>query len=394
MYLKLGESIFPVIFNDVAMRHELSEKTEIRFMEQPNGTIVCSYIVAAEDTFDSPFSREARGIVFDASGEIISRPLHKFFNVNERTETQLANIDWTDVSRVMVKRDGSMIHTVAIKDGLKLFDLKSKKSFSSDVVLQAEEWLSQDPWRYGAYHALCTYAVTHDLTAIFEWTSPTARIVLHYPENELQLLHIRENNTGRYFTKAELIKLSRECHVPLVKDDESIQDLIANNPKSWVEIAQAIEGVEGWVIQFNNGDMVKLKTKWYLERHRAMTFLRERDIALMTLHESIDDLKSLLVGEGADITEILKIEADVVHRIDEMIESITSTFEQWKHLERKDFALKFGRTGENHAHFGLMMHLYSEKEPDYKNYFEKNYLKEIYSLRQLNILQSVAEIEQ
>jgi RNA ligase len=180
----------------------------------------------------------------------------------------------------------------------------------------------------------------------------------------------------------------------LVKDDESIQDLIANNPKSWVEIAQAIEGVEGWVIQFNNGDMVKLKTKWYLERHRAMTFLRERDIALMTLHESIDDLKSLLVGEGADITEILKIEADVVHRIDEMIESITSTFEQWKHLERKDFALKFGRTGENHAHFGLMMHLYSEKEPDYKNYFEKNYLKEIYSLRQLNILQSVAEIEQ
>ncbi len=33
--------------------------------------------------------RECRGIIFDtATGEILRRPFHKFFNVNEREETQ------------------------------------------------------------------------------------------------------------------------------------------------------------------------------------------------------------------------------------------------------------------------------------------------------------------
>jgi hypothetical protein len=39
------------------------------------------------------------------------------------------------------------------------------------------------------------------------------------------------------------------------------------------------------------------------------------------------------------------------------------------------------------------MQKYSGKEPDYKGFFEKHCLAEEFSLRQLNLLQSVAEEE-
>jgi hypothetical protein len=133
--------------------------------------------------------------------------------------------------------------------------------------------------------------------------------------------------------------------------------------------------------------MVKVKTKWYLERHRAMTFIRERDIAEAVLNESIDDLKSLLVSENVNIDEILKIEELVLQFIRTMAASVDRIYEAHKDLSRKDFAIKF----KGHEMFGLLMAKFIGKEPDYKSYFEKNILKEQFTLRQLVLVPSIAE---
>lgn len=399
MYIRLLKELpFPVLTHDTAMRQALKEKEEIRFMEQPNGTTVCSYIVSAEGTFDDCYAREARGIVFDAKGKVIARPLHKFFNVNERPETLIEKIDWTKVTRVMDKRDGSMIHTVlAQSDEERLcagatFTFKSKKSYTSDVAIQAKEWIFKQTDNI-KWVEFCNYVVANGQTAIFEWTSPIARIVLAYPKDELRLLHVRDNTTGEYLTRVDLEKLADKFGIPVVAHADSIMDMIATDPKMLLDLAQTLEGVEGWVIQFENGDMVKLKTKWYCERHRAMTFIRERDLATLVLREELDDLKALLVGEGANIDEIIEIEARVVKDIDEIINAVCFTFDEFKTLDRKTFAMKFGPQGEGHPYFGLLMHKYSGKEPDYKDYFERNLLREKYSLRQLNLMQSTAEAE-
>ena len=228
--------------------------------------------------------------------------------------------------------------------------------------------------------------------------------MLAYGNDDLQLLHVRDNVTGEYASKEDLQRLATEYGVSLSKHSE-LSHRIDNalfmhnsklhelDVKKFLEqLMEETEGVEGVVIQFKNGDMVKLKTKWYLERHRAMTFLRERDIALMVLRESLDDLKALLVGEGANIAEILVIEARVVHELNEIQKSVEGAYEAYKDLDRKTFALRFQNGEHAHKHFPLLMQKFSGKEPDYKGYFERKFLPE-FPLRQLNLVQSVAEVE-
>jgi hypothetical protein len=89
------------------MRSRVSHKEEIREAEiDPNLSCFC-YMLSAENTFDSDWARECRGIVFNtSSGQVVGRPLHKFFNVGEREDTRSERIDWSKVIRVMDKRDG------------------------------------------------------------------------------------------------------------------------------------------------------------------------------------------------------------------------------------------------------------------------------------------------
>ena len=386
---------FPTItVNLKEIKQELASIPEIRFAEQPNGTTVCCYIVAAEGTFDSNLAREARGMVFDRTGRIISRPLHKFFNVNERPETHVDQIDWSKVYRVMVKRDGSMIHTVENSNhdnGRDYYWLKSKKSFTSDVVIQTEKWIDGSENKKNLKD-FCNTIVGQNKTAIFEWTSPEARIVLPYEQPELTLLHIRCNYTGEYAKNEELEYYSKTYNIPLVAEDiEAKNILLEKGPSALLDHALNLQGVEGWVIQFEDGNMVKLKTKQYLELHRVMTFLRERDVALMVLREQLDDLKTTLVAEGCDLAQVLDIEARVVQKIDTIINSVENTYNEWKQLDRKSFAIKFGSNGENHPFFGLLMSKYTGKEPNYKDYYEKNHLSNDFTLTQLNMKQVVVE---
>lgn len=330
------------------------------------------YMISGEDTFATPELRECRGIVFNTTDEsVVSRPLHKFFNVGERESTRVENVDWSKVVRVMDKRDGSMIHTVKTSDG---FRLKSKKSFTSDVAIAATKWINS-PAGIDTYR-LCEMMVDNNFTVIFEWTSPSARIVLNYPESQLQLLHVRDNVTGEYMPVTQGLFNTLFLGVKVV--DEVDEFFVDGQFKIELimEAAKTREGVEGWIVQFEDGEMVKIKTEWYLIRHRAMTFLRERDIAQLVLDEGLDDLKSILIGDGVDISKILEIEARVVNHFNTLSKEVEDTVAKSATLERKDFAIKHN----GHPHFGLLMHRFVGKTPNYKEYFERHILREQYSL--------------
>lgn len=408
-YLPLEkDSPFPIIQHIAQLSERVAHKEEIRFMER-DGCTTCSYIVAGQDTFDDGYSRECRGIVFGSTGETVSRPLHKFFNINERPETRFDAINWDSVSRIMEKRDGSMIHTVACEDGMpKLhealrgkarFTLKSKKSFTSDVVESCKAWLMSDyaevgGWAGGPivkpYVELGNWCVEEGQTAIFEFTSPTARIVIGYKVPELRLLHVRDNVTGRYVSQKGLESLSKTFDVPLVDHVVIIQP-VKEQVRGFMQtqVDDSVENLEGWVIQFENGDMVKLKTKWYMDRHTAFTFLRNRDIAKMVVDESLDDLKSKLVGDGIDITPILEVEKSVISIIRLLEIELEGLFMTTVGKDRKTVALEH----QGQRLFGLLMQKYSGKEPDVKEYFRKKMLDELFDLTQINLLDTIAEVE-
>lgn len=342
------------------MRAELADRPEFRFASF-EGMTVCCYMVANDNSFSSPLALECRGVTFGADGAVIGRPLPKFFNVGERADTLPDVLDWDAVVEVYDKRDGSLIHTVATDDG---YRLKSKKSFTAPQVAAAQAWIRERP----RFHELLE-TVAHQWTVIMEWTAPDNRVVLDYTEPQLTILHLRHNETGKFFPRAGLEEICAERGIPLV-------NTAPVKPQSLLDLAQTAEGIEGWVLQFRDGTLMKLKTRWYLDRHHWMTTLRERDVAAAVLDETLDDIKTVLAHEPETLARIAAIEACVVQEIDALIRTVDELFASVAGKDRKTVAIE----NRGHPLFAMLMHRYSGKEPDFKRHYRRAILDERWSL--------------
>ncbi len=359
----------------------IQDLPEIKLMTQSNQSIVACYLVGKQDTFNHTYARECRGITFDGlSKKVICRPLHKFFNINEREETQLSALSSEiDVVRMMDKMDGSML-SPALIDGQ--IDFKTKKSFESDVAKSAKTWLFA-PQQKG-YIEFCLKLLSEGLTPIFEYVSPQNRIVLNYEKENLTLLHVRDQITGDYLNLSELRPWLNRYEIPVIEEFPK---------KAFTEIMDDLkvrQGIEGYVIQFKNGEMVKAKTEWYLKLHKCVTFLRKRDVALLVLEEKIDDVKSAILETQGTLDAVLEIEADVVQRLNDLQFAVEEIYEKIKEVQdRKSIALQY----KDHPYFSLIMSRYSGKEVDYQGYFIRNLINEYYDLSVINTGKEMIDLE-
>ncbi len=366
---------FPLIDHIDDLLPHISGKPEIRVMDQDNGTKVVCYMVNNDETFDNAFAKECRGITFDSTGKLICRPLHKFFNVNENESVRVENLRGRKIDRVMDKRDGSMITPTLVRRGDSLtIRCKSKKSFESDVAVHAQNFILAND----NYREFCEVMLDAGLTPVFEWTSRKSRIVIDYGDTDvLTLLHVRENNTGVYVRSEALRDLcATPYHIPLVESHRWPSTVSID---ALLDKAQTEQGIEGWVVQFEDGDMVKIKTKWYLDLHHVVTFLRERDIAEMVVDETLDDVKSVFKEQGLSLDRIHEIEKSVTDIIVGIRDEVESLVESSSSMDRKSFAIAH----RDHDYFGLAINRFIGKEPDYLDFFRKNVLRERFSLDQI-----------
>jgi RNA ligase len=349
----------------------VADKKEIRFAEHHNGVTIGCYMFMDSRTFDSPHALECRGIAFDSSGAICSRPLHKFFNVGEKdwlTPERIRAL--AEAPRTMEKLDGSMISTAWVNGELAW---RSKKSFTSDVVRLTKEFLAGQPDE--SLTAFATTLAASGYTATFELTHPLARIVVGQDEARLRLLHVRENITGAYVMldpQSHVHELIARYNVPCVPIYEA--------PVTWAfDSLEGMKDQEGYVLQFGTGDMAKLKCPWYARLHRSITFLRERDIALASLSEDLDDLKATLAEAGIDLTPVNEVEARVKALLLTLMSQIDEVMTRDGGLGRKEFAI----ANSAHPLFGLLMAQYLGKELNLSDWFIKHRLKDEFSLRVL-----------
>lgn len=362
--------MFPIIKHLDELKEKVSHKPEIRFMEHDNGLTTVCYMISNNDTFfgeDKEWSRECRGITFHKDGSIACRPMHKFFNINENEETQRHKIDFSKVVRKMDKLDGSLISACVIDGEVKL---KSKKSFNSSVAILANQFIKYKE----NYHEFCRHLDNLGYSPDFEFTSHKARIVINHKEEKLTLLHIRSKSTGKYLPTQDLRFISAMFLIPLV--DEYSHDW------SWFEDQiENSEGIEGFVFQFEDGSMVKYKTKWYLNLHGLVTFKSERDIAEMILTENIDDYKSYLysVEDIELLQKISEIEQIITTDLVQIEEEVEKNVNENKHLSRKDFAIKF----KDHKFFSLIINMYLDNEVNIKEFYYKNFFKDKFSILQV-----------
>ena len=115
---------FPEINHIIDVLPHIEGRNEFRIFDKEWYKVI-NYVVAFEETFQwddndpvgSAIRRECRGLVFDtATGNLISHPYHKFFNVGEREETQVNKVNLYEPHVVLEKLDGccdenTILHT-------------------------------------------------------------------------------------------------------------------------------------------------------------------------------------------------------------------------------------------------------------------------------------------
>lgn len=358
---------FPWIEKISDVQPFVADKKEIRFSEQPNGCTVGCYMFMDGNTFDTPQALECRGIAFDRSGRIVSRPLHKFFNVGEKPWLMPEQLsERHDVAAIQDKIDGSLIATAWIDGELVL---RSRKSFTSDVVALAEEIMERKP----LLREFASEVAYSGMTACFEITHPKARIVVdHGSEPSLRLLHVRANVSGEYVLldpRHGIHELIAEYGVERVRH-------FPGDLRTAMLSLEGMKDAEGYVAQFDSGDMCKIKCPWYLRLHRSITFLRERSIAELALNEELDDTKSDLLEAGVDLAAVLAVESrlkDILIRISDEVDAI---YEADKALDRKTFAIKH----KTHPYFSMAMSRYIGRDPEVREWYRKHRLREDFGL--------------
>jgi RNA ligase len=292
---------FPQINNINDVLPHISGKEEFRVMQKDWYTVV-NYAVAFEDTFQwddtdpvgSAVCRECRGLIFDTeTGNLISRPYHKFFNAGEKDETQLNKINLYEPHVVLEKLDGSMIRPIPTKEGFRL----ATKAGVTDVAMNAEVFIASDM----DYVELIRGLIEGGVTPIFEWCSRKNRIVLDYPEDQLILTAIRDTATGLYIPYAEMVEIAEHAGIPVVK---AVDGLAVQNIELFVKQVREWDDGEGVVLRFDTGRMVKVKADDYVLRHKSKDSIsQEKNVLQTILDDAVDDLVPLLTPEDAQRVE-------------------------------------------------------------------------------------------
>jgi RNA ligase len=281
---------FPEIRTIEDVLPHIEGRDEFVVAEREDYTVI-NYIVAMADTFDmtgpddltGAMRRECRGLIFDRDGVLMSRPFHKFFNVNERAETQTHEIDMSQPHVIMEKMDGSMIRPVLVDGYLRL----ATKMGVTNVAMEAEAWLAAQDSEYKDW--LRVY-MANGYTPIFEWVSPFNQIVLAYEIEDLVLLAIRDNVTGEYIDLAEELTEVR-CPFTVVHSYGSME----GNILEYIDRQRGTEGREGDIIRFADGHMLKVKNDWYVRIHKTIDRITfDRNIVDLIINEEVDDVIPML----------------------------------------------------------------------------------------------------
>ncbi len=195
----------------------------------------------------------SRGIIFNRkTGEVAARPFPKFFNLNQRIETQERNLPWHDSGgfRIFKKEDGWL--GILYRYGGQ-HRISTRGSFKSVGAIWATEFLKK-------------YDLTglpDDITLIFEIICPATKIVVDYGNREdLVLLAAYNRHTGEEYDWKQVEKWGKEFDFTVVESYD----------QNWLGFCRGqikqISGaeLEGFVIRFANGLRIKIKSEDYFRR--------------------------------------------------------------------------------------------------------------------------------
>ena len=256
--------IFPIFEGNVldSIRKVIKQYPKIK-EHCKNGYISFDYLDNAEfpindhNLWEIATIRECRGLIISPiTGNVLARRYHKFFNINEREETYLENINLENFT-VYEKLDGTLVSPVLLDDGSLIW--ASRKNEIDEVL----EFIKHSEIKYN------DFAVNYlrlGITPLFEWCHDTKHVgVLTYSQKQLILTGLRNNVTGQYLNISEIsISLSGGVPCANIVHCDNISDLLTN-------IRESVNR-EGVVISIPSGEKYKLKSYWYVDMVKGQTY--------------------------------------------------------------------------------------------------------------------------
>lgn len=259
-----------------------------------------------------------RGLVYhQETGEVLARPFKKFFNHGEPNAAIFKPDDWVTVYD---KVDGSLGIAYETPDGPAI---ATKGSFMSEQAQHATELLRTKYPRY---------RVDEYCTDLFEIVYPDNRIVLDYGEtDELRYLGSVVIETGEDYWNGILIEhygMPKNHFLITGQFGEVIQYVDLHRPNA--------EGVV--ILSDDTGERIKMKQEDYLELHKVMTGLNEKQLWEWLsqgkyIKEILSDLPEELHNWAKPILE--RLVDEYLHLKGQQVQA----YRESHYLDRKEFAL-------------------------------------------------------
>lgn len=266
---------------------------------------IFDYRLAENSDFNlHPHAKELRGLtfVFNSDGTLFKRYLllRKFFNINQTEETSFDKLKDKKIKFINYKEDGSVVSFIKLPNGKVL--AKTKKSFEVDQAVNATRIYNDSP----DIKRFVDFTLDNDIVAIFEYVGPLNQIVLYYNEEAIVLLKLRDNVTGSYL---DINDYKDRINGLKIANFEEVETL-----RSLMDKAEVDSDREGWVVEFDDNTMIKIKTKHYFTVHRINTEYIDRENLIIShiLDDTIDDVLSAI---SIDHTELRRYIAEITSAI-------------------------------------------------------------------------------
>lgn len=290
--------------------------------------------------------RDFRGVTFRIStGEIVSRPYHKFFNLGEAWETKEAVIDWSRPHVILEKLDGSMVRPYLIGGQVRW----ATRMGLTDVAAQADQFCENRPEILFFAQAL----IRDGMTPIFEWCSRQNRVVIDHPQDRMVLTAVRFNQSGRYMSYSQMKSLADTAGVDVVRAYHGKEDLAA-----FVQHTRGLEDTEGYVVRFDDGLFFKIKADRYVSLHRVMGIMSSESTMIeMILDGTLDDAVARFPDR--DQERIQEFHRKFIDGIQQTAVSLTQLVDSCRHMDRKTFALTVAR---EHPASGILFAIWENRD--------------------------------
>jgi T4 RnlA family RNA ligase len=311
---------------------------------------------------------EMRGLtfVFNKDGSLYKRfvLLEKFFNLNQVENSMYSVVKNYKIRYVNNKEDGSIASFIQLPNG-KIVG-RSKMGFDNDQANGINKIYKTNK----DVNSFVTWCLSQDIVPIFEYVAPHNRIVLRYSQEELILLRLRDNKTGKHIDIKDHLDKIASIKIAPFEDDHTLDDLIE---KSKNEAER-----EGWIVQFDNDHMVKIKTDWYWQRHGLLTndIYREHIIIGYMLDDKIDDILGQIPEDEVEAHErIQKIISIVKREINNLVSQMNSAYSEFvkSGADKRDYAINH-RVGNPLFHYVMSIdkgeRLKSKSKEDVLEYYD------------------------